>query len=232
MGVNEGNSYRYERKFFISYLTKYEVETFVRLHPSMFSEIYHQRFVNNIYFDSFNLKNFFDNIDGNNHRIKFRIRWYGNLFSYIEKPVLELKIKKGFLGRKEIYPLPSFKLDNNFNTNTIFHVIDKSNIDKLVKMKIKSLRPMLLNRFNRKYFQSFNKRFRITIDSGQYFYHIGNIHNFFLNKIPEDINTILELKYDQEFDSCAHLITNFFPFRPTKSSKYVNGIEKILNRFF
>ena len=53
--------YRYERKFFISELTKDEVESLVRLHPAWFSEIYNQRFVNNIYFDSLNLTNYLDN---------------------------------------------------------------------------------------------------------------------------------------------------------------------------
>ncbi len=232
MGVIEGNSYRYERKFFISDLTKYEVESFVTLHSSMFSEIYHQRFVNNIYFDSFKLSNFFDNIDGNAHRIKFRIRWYGNLFGYIEKPVLELKVKNGLGGIKEIYSLLPFKLDNNFNTDAVFHIINTSDVDESVKLRIKTLRPILLNRYKRKYYQSVNRKFRITIDTEQIFYDIGSQDNVFINKYTYDINVILELKYDRKFDSYAHLITNHFPFRITKSSKYVKGIEKILNQVY
>jgi hypothetical protein len=37
--------------------------------------------------------------------------------------------------------------------------------------------------------------------------------------------SILELKYDHEQDEEAGFITNHLPFRMTKSSKYVMGIE-------
>ncbi len=67
------NDYRYERKFFISEVPKQGVETLVKLHPAMFSEIYHQRFVNNIYFDPVNLGNYHDNIEGSTHRISILI---------------------------------------------------------------------------------------------------------------------------------------------------------------
>ena len=94
------SDYRYERKFFIAELSKYEVKSIVKMHPVIFSELYHKRFVNNIYFDSFNFKNFLDNIEGVTDRIKIRIRWYGILFGYVENPILEIKIKKGLLGKK------------------------------------------------------------------------------------------------------------------------------------
>ena len=81
------NNYRYERKFFISNLTKYEIESLIKLHPALFSEIYFPRFVNNLYFDSLNMKNYFDTIDGLGDRMKIRIRWYGSLFQDIEKPI-------------------------------------------------------------------------------------------------------------------------------------------------
>ena len=95
--------YRYERKYFITEITYGDIDSIVKLHPAMFSEIFHKRSVNNIYFDSPDLNNYFDNIDGNMYRVKSRIRWYGRTFGVIEKPVLELKIKNGLLGRKECY---------------------------------------------------------------------------------------------------------------------------------
>ena len=36
------------------------------------------------------IKNCFNNVDGLKNRVKVRIRWYGDLFGVIEKPVLEL----------------------------------------------------------------------------------------------------------------------------------------------
>ena len=220
-------TYRYERKYFINEITGKDIISIVKLHPAMFSEIFYQRSVNNIYFDSLELNNYFDNIDGNMCRIKSRIRWYGEIFCVIEKPVLELKIKNGLLGRKERYPLNTFKLDNNFNMQNIFHIIQNTNIPEVVKIGIKSSQPTLLNKYDRKYFLSADKQYRITIDTNQVFYRIESQNNHFLNKIKNDVNVILELKYDKNADDDVNRITEHFPFRLTKSSKYISGVEKI-----
>ncbi len=226
------NNYRYERKFFISDLTEYEVEANVKLNPLMFSEIYYQRYVNSMYFDSPRLDNFFDSISGSTNRIKVRIRWYGDLFGHIEQPVLEIKIKNGPLSRKEAFLLQPFKFNSNFNVNAILRVIHDSNALEIVKKKVGSLTPFLLSRYKRKYYQSFNKQYRITIDTKQIFYRVCNHNNSFLNKFVDDINVILELKYDQKFDTDAKHVINFFPFRLTKSSKYIDGIEKIFQIYY
>ena len=36
------------------------------------------------------------------------------------------------------------------------------------------------------------------------------------------------MKYAKKYDSGANYITTKFPFRITKSSKYISGVEKIL----
>ena len=217
--------FRYERKFFISDLTKHEIESLIRLHPAMFVEIFYERFVNNIYFDSVNLKNYSDNVDGNFNRIKIRIRWYGELFGSIEKPVLELKIKNGLLGRKVSYPLCPFILDNDFNADATSTLINKSEIPEILKLNLQSSIPTLLNCYSRKYFQSTDRNYRITIDTNQVFYEIGLHNNAFLRRISDNINVILELKYDRHQEDNSNIITNYFPFRVTKSSKYVNGFR-------
>ena len=226
--MNQTNHiFRYERKFFISEINVQEVESIVNLHPAMFFEIFHKRFVNNIYLDSPELNNYFDNNVGNMYRRKTRIRWYGELFDNIEKPVLELKIKNGLLGRKLRYSLSSFKLDNDFNMQKIIHIIQDKKIPEVIKEGVKSSQPALLNRYNRKYFLSADKRYRITIDTDQVFFRIGTQNNFYLNKLKSDVNVILELKYNIDADDDANYITEHFPFRLTKSSKYISGVEKI-----
>ena len=100
------NSFRYERNFIISELDRHNVETLIKYNPAMFTEIFHKRVVNNIYFDSLHMDNLYDNKCGTSKRIKVRIRWYGNLFGLIEKPVLELKIKDGFSFFVPLYLCP------------------------------------------------------------------------------------------------------------------------------
>ena len=93
-------------------------------------------------------------------------------------------------------------------------------------MKLKSMKPVLLNRYSRKYFQSVNRDYRITVDTDIVFYRINCRNNSFLKKMTEDVNVVLELKYNQDMDDNASFITNHFPFRLTKSSKFVSGIER------
>jgi hypothetical protein len=71
---------------------------------------------------------------------------------------------------------------------------------------------------------TFDSRFRLTIDNELQYFGIGiNNNNFLENHRSEDI--IVELKYDRKYDDIATKVTNALPFRLTKSSKYVNGIE-------
>jgi SPX domain protein involved in polyphosphate accumulation len=218
-------TFRYERKFFLSEITTQELEGLVKFHPAIFSEIFNQRFINNIYFDTINLNNFNDNVEGTTDRVKVRIRWYGDLFGYIERPILEIKIKNGLLGKKMSMSIEPFEFNSKSNIANIVSNLDIRN-DKL-NIDFRTLYPSLVNRYKRKYFQSCDKKYRITIDSEQSFYKINNTNNFFLNIVNDNKSVIMELKYDEINDGGANLITSKFPFRVSKSSKYVNGLQQI-----
>ena len=218
---------RYERKFFVTDMSTTEIESSIKINPYMFSNIFQPRYINNIYFDSYDLNNYYDNVEGSEKRIKIRIRWYGDLFGYISNPTLEFKVKNGILGKKISCKLPSFTFNSKFTNDIFKEIIENSNISNLCRIKLSDKVPTLLNRYERKYYISENKKFRITIDKNQSFYQIGPRNNLFLNKIDDNSNTIIELKYSIENDISANKITNYFPFRLTKSSKYVTGIEKV-----
>jgi hypothetical protein len=173
------------------------------------------------------MSNYFDNVIGISQRLKVRIRWYGNLFGFIEKPVLELKIKKGFLGGKLRYPLDSFYLGSDYSLKAQQDIFAKSDVPDVLTESLKALRFTLLNRYSRKYFESTDHKFRITIDFDMEFYKIDSTNNSFIEKIVDHNNTVLELKYSEKDDEEARFITNYFPFRMTKSSKYVSGIESL-----
>jgi hypothetical protein len=221
------DSYRYERKFFVSEMSEYEIETMIKLHPAMFFEVYSPRYINNLYFDSFALKNYFDSVEGFKDRVKIRIRWYGDLFGVIERPSLELKIKNGLVGRKASYMLNSFAFDKNLKLDTILDVFKKSKIPESLKLDLTILNFSLLNRYRRKYYESMDRGYRITIDSEIKFYHLRSHNNTFLHKSVDNISTIVELKYGLGDDQYVEQISNHFPFRMTKSSKYVDGIERL-----
>ena len=41
----------------------------------------------------------------------------------------------------------------------------------------------------------------------------------------QDQGLVIELKYEEQFDNQTDRITQYFPFRLTKSSKYVTGVD-------
>ena len=226
-GLDKVTVARYERKFVISELRTEEIEFNVKMHPAMFVEKYPERFVNNLYFDSLDRRNYEDSVDGLQHRLKVRIRWYGDLFGFMDKPVLEVKRKEGLVTRKKGFRLVPFSLDENFQIGNLREVIQDSKIPEVLKLGVASSEASLLNRYRRKYFESANGRYRITIDFEMEFYPFTGRNNFPLHRSAEAVNTVLELKYDPEADEGANWRSSYFPFRISKSSKYVDGIEKL-----
>ncbi|MBU0597573.1 VTC domain-containing protein [Patescibacteria group bacterium] len=223
------NDYQYERKFYLPGFSREEIIAMVNSHPAIFTEIFYRRKVNNIYFDSFNMKSYFDNLDGVSNRLKVRIRWYGNNLGFIEKPILELKVKNNYLRGKIQFPLPSFSINNNFSIVTIKKIFREAKIPEFLKIELQSLDLAIFNYYNREYFLSENKNFRFTIDDNMKFHRLNNLHNNFFDSFSNYKDVVLELKYSQENDDFAASITNNLPFRITKSSKYVMGVERLVN---
>lgn len=223
----ESANLRFERKIQISELTRFEIESIIKHHPAIFREIYPQRYVNNIYFDTVNMSHFLDNIDGVSQRLKVRIRWYGDIFGFIKEPVLELKIKKGLVGSKRKFILKPFYFDKTYNLKMQQELFVNSNLPENIQEDIKSLRITLLNHYLRKYFISSDNKIRLTMDFNMEYYKLNQISNSFNIKNIDRKNTIIELKYSNTDAEIIESITNHLPFRLTKNSKYVTGLKNI-----
>lgn len=221
-------AYRYERKFLVQSISAHEIEASIKRHPAGFREVFHERHINNIYFDTPGLNNYYDNVEGEKDRWKARIRWYGELFGDIAKPVLEFKIKKGLLGTKESYKLAPFTFNNDFTAAVITDVIRRSQLPLHVADLFRGLNPALLNRYRRRYYLSADKQFRVTIDMDLSYYGISTLHNTFVNRSFDRNTVVIELKYNYEADTFANSISSLFPFMLTKSSKYLQGLERVM----
>lgn len=219
--------YRYERKFFVDELEAPQVIGLLKQHPAMFSEIYPPRYINNIYMDSPWMENYFDNVAGLTERRKARLRWYHNLFRQVYAPLLEFKIKRGLVGTKAQYPFPAFSFGSGFTENEFTQIIQEAELTQDIKDHLLSLEPVLVNRYKRWYFATPDRSFRVTVDSGLTFYHLNKLSNRFLYKQVNHRSIVVELKYQVEDDVQASSITGGFPFRMTRSSKYVQGIERV-----
>jgi SPX domain protein involved in polyphosphate accumulation len=222
------DDYRYERKFVTLDLDRHEIEAILRLHPACFSEAHHQRYVNNIYLDTASMECFHANVEGLADRMKCRVRWYGGLQGAIGRPTLEFKQKRGLLGKKATYPVPPFRLDESFDATSFMEGILKHDLPDLVREQISMLEPTLLNRYRRRYFISADDRFRVTVDTELSFYRIHRTGNRFVEQSVPNPTVVLELKYHREEQPLADSISNGFPFRLSRSSKYVQGLERLL----
>ncbi|RLD43903.1 MAG: hypothetical protein DRI89_03915, partial [Bacteroidetes bacterium] len=132
----------------------------------------------------------------------------------------------GMLGNKLSFRLKPFTVDANLTAEKLYAVFQNSDLPLWALEVVLQIKPALLNRYSRKYFLSFDKKFRLTLDDQLNYFSIGtNNNNFIENYKSEDV--IVELKYDYLNDNFAPEVTNRLPFRLTKSSKYVNGVEML-----
>ncbi|MEO1514732.1 MAG: polyphosphate polymerase domain-containing protein [Bacteroidota bacterium] len=207
---------RHERKYKVDDINLAVVKQVLRLHPASFRPLYPDRQINNIYFDSPDLTTYRENVNGISERKKFRLRWYGDDIRQIENPRFEIKKKSNQLGSKEILPVAAFSLDALENVTAEVNRLSRNTA---------ALRPRLINAYRRSYFGTSDGRFRITIDEQVHYFSLLTARRFTRFNIS-DPAIIVELKYDAEEDGdSVQKVMQHLPFRQTKSSKYVNGVN-------
>ena len=207
--------YRYERKYRIENVDLSIVEQIIRLHPAGLRKIYPDRQINNIYYDTPSLSTYKENVMGIANRKKFRVRWYGYETHIMKNPILEIKNRQNEVGFKNNFEVNSFSFDN------ILPLTEEVN----ERCKPLILEPSIQNSYKRAYFGTFDKKFRVTLDWNLSYASLRRTSRFKSPQYKEYNTIILELKYDKELEKEAHRITQHFPFRRTKNSKYVCGVE-------
>jgi len=225
MATNSIEHYRYERKFDIPLISLHEVHRCIAMNSAHFTELYPPRFINNMYFDTPSRQYYQANINGQNSRKKFRLRWYTNFWEKeMTDPVFEIKIKQNQTNRKELFPLPSLPITGS-TAHDFLQTVTMSDIPDTVHHFIRCLEPSLINRYHRSYLQSADGKFRLTIDSNiAYVSPHDNLRSVTVNPVSK---IIVEIKYAIPFDTEAGKYLAEFPFRLTKHSKYTSGVDYI-----
>jgi hypothetical protein len=220
--------YRYERKFLVEGLLPAQVAGIVRLHPRLFYEPYPPRYVNNLYLDTPDLENYYDHINGATRRRKVRIRWYGAPLGPIGRPAAEFKIKDGLVGTKVAYDLAPFSLQRGFSRRDYLALLDASDLPPEVRRDLRDLQVVLLNRYYRRYYASRDGCFRITLDTELTYYRANNaLENALLHRQVNNRQLVVELKYDVSQEPQADRVAGYLPFPVARSSKYIEGIERV-----
>lgn len=220
----EPTHFRYERKFTTRW-PYHDVITLIKQNRAQFHEIFEERSINNIYFDKLNFANYFANDDGIRDRLKTRIRWYGDLRGEIKRPVLEIKVKRGWAGEKPSYRLAPFTLGPSFSSLDAQALMRRSDLPGWIHQRVLSEAPNLINRYARRYFLSAAGHCRLTIDRHLHYYRCP-FPGAFIPRYHEPRETlIIEMKYSCKGDLGIDVFSNDFRFRMTKFSKYATGVN-------
>ena len=178
--------------------------------------------INNLYFDSIDLKNYHLHINGNLDRYKIRVRWYAKQFQKDGNFYLEVKrrINKKIIKNKILLPIKSTKEFKNFDFGYYINKLnDKNNFEKR-KLNFK---PILFNIYKRFYYFYRKKNNRITVDTNLTF---SNCHNFDSTFYKSTEIKVLEYKFENN---------NLNPLISSKNlklmsqnfSKYLFGLEML-----
>ncbi len=221
---------RYERKFVYTHASAQDIiDLEVLTNSFCFSEIFHRRTVNNCYLDDASMSFYHQNVAGDDKRDKYRLRWYGDVFSQINHPVLEIKKKHGAVGDKISFPLNDLSLSLEGKTSHNLLQLTSKTVENNGFVELTSalqlLQPSLYNSYERRYFLSHCKKFRITIDYNMKFYN-PIVPNYELTENYLN-DVILELKYNREDDKEARLLSQELSKRLSKHSKYVRGVDSV-----
>ena len=204
------------------------VLSLIRLHPAAFRKTYPGRWINNMYFDSPSLQNYEDNVAGIANRRKLRLRWYGELQGG-STPVLELKLRKNGWGWKVRYSIEALEGLADRSWGEILTLLTDSMEPRDRPVIEEDHVPILVNRYYREYFRSVWDECDLTVDSAFRFFDQRPAAGPNLSRpVPSARGVVIELKFPAGGEPAVREIASRFPFRLTKSSKYVIGVEACL----
>jgi len=155
---------RNEIKFIASSQEYHYLLKWIRLHPAGFYTVYPDRKVNNIYFDSHEYTAYADNLAGVSFRTKVRYRWYGSSLTPAAG-ALEIKCKRNLFVWKHIFKTSKAPYSPLANWARVRQLLSSQMPLEAKKWMEENPLPILINRYNRKYFLSQDGKVRVTIDN-------------------------------------------------------------------
>lgn len=225
------NELRYELKFVTDQIALAQVRSWIRLHPEGFRPTFTPRTVNSVYLDTPKLSHLDDNLLGSRQRQKIRLRWYGDLSDMITEPILELKLKDGYLGDKKRTPLANLSLKQTWS-QIMKHIRQEANAQYAAVWQNRLhpfLTPTILNRYKRDYFVSPDGQLRLTLDYNQQVFNqrLSSTPNI---QFPQNIASlvVIEMKAPPELSDRLETAASHIPIRRNRNSKYVNAVLSTL----
>jgi SPX domain protein involved in polyphosphate accumulation len=218
---------RLETKFIASQLSADRIETWLNLHAANFSNAYPARWVNSVYFDTYDYFAYRENIYGASHRSKLRYRWYG-ADKTPQAGHLELKVKRNVYGRKHREKIDTLNLPQDFTWNDFrAELHDRAGAVGRLSLD-QNPQPAIQNRYRRRYFTSFDQRLRVTVDTDlEFFDQRYHRQPNLTRRANFPAAMVVEFKYDRSDRDTVAQYLQTFPVRISRSSKYVEGLKSV-----
>ncbi|MBT4091844.1 MAG: VTC domain-containing protein, partial [Deltaproteobacteria bacterium] len=212
--VHSNLELRFETKFVTEAENLDSITRWIRGHGAGFRKLHPPRKVHNIYFDTFDLRSYGDNLAGISRRIKSRLRWYGSPELLLESAALEFKNRSNKMGWKTTYPLENIDLSASWKKirRTILGQIPDEG-----KLVFESF-PVatIINQYYREYYQSSGGDLRVTVDrSIKVFDQRNTASPRFRPKINLPEYAIVEFKFMHDNFTAVGEIIRDFPLRPS-----------------
>ena len=218
---------RREIKFVAREIQYPHILRWIRLHSAGFRKPYPDRWVNNVYYDTYDYHSYTGNLSGESFRSKIRFRWYGSL-SMIKSGSLEIKMKKNSFGWKINRAISSLSTLQDQTWKNITMKISEQLPGKYKQLFLSHPMPTIINRYSREYFVSSDNKVRITIDTKQSVFDqrykpVANILTRAF--LPENI--VVEVKFDRDNYDIAKKVIHGMPIRSSRNSKYMNSVNAV-----
>jgi len=157
--------------------------------------------------------------------MKIRVRWYGDTSGVIDSPCLEFKIKDGLLGSKLRYQLPSLNAFDDMEQWQLSTVCAKTEMPSCLMEEVASVGMKAFVRYRRRYYESADHRFMLTVDSTLELGRISALRSFRNARTAKQRMFVLELKYGEPADCLAGNVAGQFGLTMCKYSKYISAVD-------
>ena len=220
---------RYEMKAVLDEIDLPTVQNWLWLHDACFHVRFQQRLVNSLYYDTPGLDSFNDNLFGSSQRHKVRLRWYGLDLEEVQT-IFEVKHKHNRYGWKLSQKIAQPLSFERLTWRELLDVLQRELAHELQGYLSQGCEQILLVRYQREYYETFDGRIRVTVD--HHMEAFDQRHNNQLNlRYPLSLSNalVVECKANQENSAALASVLSTAPFRITRSSKYADAVVELLD---
>lgn len=215
---------RCERKFVLPSGTGDRASATVRSRVPALTRLYPARTVSSLYFDTASFACYEESNAGISHRVKLRLRWYGEL-SLTSVFALEVKRRAGTYGWKQVHQVGTLDLQGLRWEALRRELLARVGPEARVALDLFSV-PVLVTEYRREYFHCPGRGVRVTVDTGLRFFdqRLRSRLNMTFDQTRADF-AIVEGKMDRSHEDEGIRLLRDLDLRNTRFSKYCFGVD-------